>query len=478
MSMDWIESLHGTLDKRATTQEVAAIIRDAVSGGKVQVDLHTRRLVSQAAGNYAAQSFPSFMSDDFERPVPADRQLAFVSRMFPPGPAGWDVSAEDADGLLRFTAVLGSRYSWTPDAPKDHLSAAERRQRFPGLSHRQYRKQVRSLEHLADKARRMGAHGRQRRLIQIGRSGFASIITLEQFRADPNAAMFIAYYTARRNRRRKFTLDSRENPIDYLARALLNRCAEFPASTDWVMLALCCPSPEVLQHLDDEQRGQLAGTWFRTMREVAELLRHEWDTWAGAVDRKYMIVRRGMNSSGWNELAGAYNAARTGWLNCSVAVNPMLTETVLPGKVMRLMAADLASWHRGTGGDVDPNTFAWALLPLPWDVISGRVRCPRAMVEAACAQAGLDPQASGWTGFRATGAVADITPTPELVHGVEVSDPLWAQMLRRGGVFSGPSKKHSPEAADLRWGAERAGVITGPLPTLDQMAPLDSEDPV
>jgi hypothetical protein len=44
---------------------------------------------------------------------------------------------------------------------------------------------------------------------------------------------------------------------------------------------------------------------------------------------------------------------------------------------MMLIAADLAAWHRSTGGGLHPDVGVWARLPLPWDVLAGRERCTR-----------------------------------------------------------------------------------------------------
>jgi hypothetical protein len=74
---------------------------------------------------------------------------------------------------------------------------------------------------------------------------------------------------------------------------------------------------------------------------------------------------------------------------------------------------------------------------LPWEVLDGTVACSRADVEAACRKHRVEPDRSGWTAPRAHRGIASFRPTPELVHGVAVSDPLWAMMLRRAGAFSG-----------------------------------------
>ncbi|GGO01524.1 hypothetical protein GCM10010116_02870 [Microbispora rosea subsp. aerata] len=126
------------------------------------------------------------------------------------------------------------------------------------------------------------------------------------------------------------------------------------------------------------------------------------------------------------------------------------------------MAADLAAWHRSTGGDVDPDTKVWAALPPPWQVLDGTASCTRADVEAACRTAGLDPEKSGWTAPAPARRVAAFRRTPELVHGIAVADPVWASLLRRAGAFSGGPLK--PDlAADALHGL-RAGVVTGDLP--------------
>jgi hypothetical protein len=158
-----------------------------------------------------------------------------------------------------------------------------------------------------------------------------------------------------------------------------------------------------------------------------------------AVDLNTMVVREGVDSSTWNTVASAYNAARAGWINCMASAGALeLLTAACPGKAMRLIAADLAAMHRRTGGGPDPQTRVWARLPLPWQVLFDNVECTAGYVEHVCRQEGVDPYATGWLSPRQHGGkVAEVKPTPELVHGIEVADPLWAGLLRRAGYFSG-----------------------------------------
>ena len=110
-----------------------------------------------------------------------------------------------------------------------------------------------------------------------------------------------------------------------------------------------------------------------------------------------MIVRRGNDSTTWNNTTSAWNKARDHFIALVYALGmDDLLDGMCLGKVMRLMAADVASWHRRAGGGLDPATLVWAELPRPWEVLSGRARCSRAEVESVCHKHGIDPVTSGW----------------------------------------------------------------------------------
>ena len=451
--MTWIENLHQTLDRRATPEQVARIIRD--SGirwpAAVQVELHR---VAAARPSW----YVSSMSEDFERADDCAAQLAAVGRMF--GVDVSDVRPDDLPGIRALITELGKRLGgWMPghDWKADRLNKAGRRSSCTvvarGLaSKRQYNRHVRVLRHLWDKAVRMGGMQRQRELVLTGRSGFASRITLDRFRADPAMACFVAYFTARKNVRRAFTLAGRENPVDQLAQGLLDAVLA-GRGADWEMLAWVYPRPVVLARLTPRQLGVLLGDWHAVMAATAAELERAWPG-DESVNRMTMIVRRGMDSSTWNTMAQAYNAARAAWLGCVAASGALaLLEPACPGKVMRLMAADLAWWHQSSGGDVEPNTVAWARLPLPWQVLQGTRRCTAADVRAACAQGRRGPR-----GQRLDGPAAGRHPgassrrPQDLVHGIAVADPAWAAVLRSGLARSAAEKIKAGYAADLAAG--------------------------
>ncbi len=143
-------------------------------------------------------------------------------------------------------------------------------------------------------------------------------------------------------------------------------------------------------------------------------------------------------------MAGAWNRARDHWVALAYALGmDAILEELCPGKVLRLMAADVVAWHYRAGGKLDPNTEVWRELPLPWEVLTGKARCSRQQVEEICQLHELDPEQSGWTTPRPRTAIAPFRATPELVHGITVGNPSLATFLRKAGFFSGKHLKPS-----------------------------------
>lgn len=454
---DTLATLHASLDGRERPEEIA----DLILNGFDDLTDRERTLLERAArSSWRRQRWYSSMSTDYARPTGADRQLATLAHLFGRNEADLASAAYDPGELRAVGANAGESIHWTAGQTNfkaDRLSRAQRAEHGIDLPKRQYNRRFRFLIRLAAKVERLDTELRKRELLLVGRSGLAADITADRFAADPVAARFVAYFVARKNLRRQFSLSGKDNPYDEIADALYQRCAATDGA-DWWMISRVYPTPAVVRRLTPEQRGELLGRWSALMGGAADVLHHCWNP---EVDRKTMIVRRGMDSSTWNTIAQAYNTARAGWMNALAANGALdLLDVACPGKVMRLMAADLAAWHRSSGSDVDPDTGVWATLPLPWEVLSGDATCTRETVAEACRAYGVDPEKRGWVAPRAVGKVVEFTATPELVHGVSVADPTWASLLRRAGVFSGKTSRPGFEGLAIP-----ADVVTSALPS-------------
>jgi hypothetical protein len=433
-----LAQLHQSLDQRRRPEDVASLCGVVLAN---QLDKRERLVLGRAARH--SDSGPlswSLMSSDWERPVGCAAQVATVAALFGEGDTP---DPDDLDAVRAWAVRLGERVGWAAGDAKLPDRQAAAALGWSG-SRRNYVRRWKALGHLTDKAGRLERSAQRRHLAVLGRSGMASQVGLDEFRRDPDAACFMAYFTARANVRRAFSLDGKANPMDEVAGMLFDRLGP---ESNWSMVASVLPTSTVLDRLSERQSGELVGRWHRAMREAADVL-GELDR-SNPVDRHGMVVRRGNDSATWNLAAQSYNKARDGWMNAlhSAGISVAL-ESYCPPKAMRLMAADLIAWYRLSGRDpVAPDVKVAALLPPAWDVFSGAATCSRADVVAACKRVGLDPVKSGWAGRRARRGRAVFEPTPELVHGIAVRDPLMADMLRRGGAWSG--KRIKPELAEV-----------------------------
>lgn len=321
--------------------------------------------------------------------------------------------------------------------PRERMSAAARRERLPGVSVRAYRRAVRAVLHLQQRAGVLAAERDREASIAFGKTRFAHLVTEEDFVACPATAAFTAYYVSRLNLRTLFTSGRQARPMDDLAEQLLAAALASPTCRPWV-LASVLTRWSVLDRLDDEQCGHLMGLYYEQLAASARSLRLAYDVRRNPTD---MIVRAGDDSSTWNSASRAFNQARTGWLNLTRGLGyDDVVEASCPGKVPALVAADVAVWHRLEGRDQHADVQVWADLPVPWDVVLGDDACDADRVRQACWRHGVDPEATGWTQPYRQEYTERPAPARDLVHGVTVSSPLLAHVLRSIGVFSGQAR--------------------------------------
>ncbi len=332
------------------------------------------------------------------------------------------------------------------------LNRRDRRNWEVKVSRRQYNRIYRLTRHLL---RETADLERQLILYQLGRvakTNYATTLTWEEFSKDAPSAAFVAYMAANLGRRSLFIAAPQARAFDEVAEAIYGKLAKRP-ETNWFAVAHVFPRNEVLDRVEPEKRALLLGRALETMRLSGQILR---DAVTPDVDVNQMIVSREADSSSWNAAAGSWNKGRDYWLALMDSLGRHdAIDRFCPGKVMRLMAADVVRWH----GKLHPDTHVWALLPKPWEVLFDGVDCNRAQVVAACRRENIDPWASGWAGPRPRTAVEEWRPTPESVHGVTVADPVLGVWLRKMGIFSGQSLRPEQITAFTEKFGEHASFV-------------------
>lgn len=446
--MPTIEQLYETLNLRKRPEDVADMIMDLAGASFTRAE---RSVLEKAAGGSLKRSWMAYTSmlQTFAKPIGAGKQINRAFELFQLVPGGGPSYDDPADiaGFINLISPLLRKTPGDNNFKTHRLNKTERKQKGLDISKREYNKKWRLLKRIEEKLKKLIRVKQITEFQMIGKHGLAHAISFNDFSADLASACFIAYYNARCNLRSTFTNKSQERPFDEICEMLFEKCkgktasflavirSPMPAKANWWAIAHIYSTQEVLSHLSDEQRGVILGKWTTALQRIALLLSETW--LANDIQRKTMIVKRGNDSSTWNSTASAWNKARDNWMNLiySLGMDYLLDELCF-GKVLRLMAADVVAWHAASGGRLDPNTEVWNKLPLPWEVFQGKEFCNREIISHHCKEAGIDPEKSGWIAPRIHG-IATFQPTPELVHGITISNPFLAAVLKRHKYFSG-----------------------------------------
>lgn len=434
--MTTIEQLYKTLDERRRPEDVAEMIVELM---KNDLNRHELSVLEKAAQGSLKRSLYGYTSmlETFGTAVGAEKQIKKAIEIFKISQSETSNYhyIENIETFLMETSPLIQKSIGKNDFRNDRLNKTQRKEAGLVLSKRNYNKKWRLLKRIEKRLYKCIQESKKIEFQKIAKHGLAHTISPEDFKADLNTACFIAYFNARSNVRSTFTNQSQERPFDEICEMLFNRCKENADKTNWQAISYIYTNEEALHYLTDEQKGRLLGKWSKILQEIAEFLGELWTD--NEINRKTMAVKKGNDSTTWNNTAGAWNKARDNWMNLIYALGmEYILDDICFGKVMRLMAADVIAWHLSSGGKLDPNTEVWNILPLPWEVFQEKQFCNKKMIVQACRKAGIDPEKSGWIAPK-TQQVSQFKPTPELVHGVTVSNPFLASVLRKNKYFSG-----------------------------------------
>jgi len=445
--MHTMKALFESLQHRLRPEDVAELVLAELD----DLTNHERQLLKNVAqcslkrGVFAMTS----MAADFQKPVAPIRQVNKAQELFKDAYKLSEVDCANPKivlGLIRRISLEIYKQVGKNDFKDNRLNKLARKQRKLDISRRRYNKLFRFLARFEQKVDKYIIEQDKFQATCISKSGLANQIDNDDFCKSRDAACFVAYFTARRNRRSVFTNESQDRAFDDVSKMLYDRFTKKPRRAGWRIIARVMPDFEVISKLTDKDKMELLITWLDVLSKIASMLATIWIQ--SKFDRATMIVSKGDDSTTWNALAGAWNTARQSWMSLMFTLDMRdELDKICFGKVMRLMAADVVAWHRSSGGNVEPDTLVWADLPAPWDVFSGKAICTRSKVEDACNKYNVDPIKKNWTyPIQKREAVA-FKPTPELVHGVMVSHPALAKIIRKAGWFSG--KKSRPIAENV-----------------------------
>lgn len=455
--MKAIEDLHKTLKQRKRPEDVAQMIFELL---EESLSSKEKNILKKATKGSLKKTFWGYtsMMEEFATAIGAEKQIKKTIEIFRlHNKETVDYNSEDdIKKFVEEVSPLINKVVGTNNFLSDRLNKEQRKEKGLDISKRNYNKKWRLLKRLENKLLKYRREIKKNEFQKIGKHGLGHTIEFEEFKKDLNSACFIAYYNSRCNLRSVFTNTSQERAFDEISQMLLNRCKgistnvvlgvfktenklELTNETNWWAISHIYTSQDVLGNLSDKHKGELLGKWTGILQEIVELLAEIWSE--NDINRQTMIVKGGNDSTTWNNTAGAWNKARDNWMNLIYALGmDYVLDEICFGKVLRLMASDVVAWHHSSGGKLDPNTDIWNKIPLPWEVFKGKENCNKELIVKYCNKAGVNPEKSGWISPRVHG-VSEFKPTPELVHGVIVSNPYLATVLKKHKYFSGKNVK-------------------------------------
>lgn len=426
-----LRKLYDAVQTRPRPEDVAEIILDvlgpAIQGQDKQVLLNAAKTsLRNSLWGYSS------MASDFARPgTKVENQVNVASVLFKVSTLS-AFDCLDPDKVKAFIesiqGQIGKVYGHN-SFKNDRLTKAQRHSIGLYKNAHWYNKRFRLLAKMEAKIKDQSWNRRKYLFTRVGKSGLAVDIPFEDFAADVNTACFVAYMSARMSVRSVFTFGQQDPAYDKVAEMLLQRAIN-AGTVRYDVVAYLMPDDKIISKLTQDQKGMMLGKWWKLLEDMAHMLSdlHR----ASKFNPATMIVNRGDDSSTWNQVAGGWNKAREQWVSLiyAMGLDDLLNE-VCPGKVMRLMAADVARGH----GTLHPDTKVFAALPLPWDVVLGKARCNVRQIASTCDRNQV-PQGT-WTLPRGDRKAVEFKPTPELVHGVQISSPYLAEILKSMGAFSG-----------------------------------------
>ncbi len=438
--MEKLKKLYETLKLRKRPEDIAQMVKEVLEADLSYSEL---KIIDKAAKNSLKRNFFNYtsMAQEFSKVVGAEKRIKKIIEIFELEEIE-NINPNHIPDIKNFIATVSPliyKKVGGNNFLSDRLNKDQRKEIGLDISKRRYNKKWRLLKKLENKLIKYQRELRKKEFQLISKHGIVHNLEYDEFKKDKNTACFIAYYNARCNLRSVFTNGSQTRAFDEISEMLFNRCKtenlNSKNKTNWLAISYLYTGQNVLSNLTDKQKGELLGKWTSILQEISILLDEVWKK--SNINRKTMIVKRGNDSTTWNNTAGAWNKARDQWMNLiySLGLESILNDICF-GKVMRLMAGDVAFWHFKSGGNLDPNTEVWNKLPLPWEVFNKVAFCNKDLVIKYCNDAGINAEKSGWIAPRIHG-IERYPPTPELVHGVQISNPFLASILKKHKCFSG-----------------------------------------
>ncbi|MEH6460250.1 hypothetical protein, partial [Chitinimonas sp. JJ19] len=217
--MSTLDPLFQSLQRRLRPEDVIEMILEVLADELTEPE---RTLLEKAAANSFKRGLHQFsaMLQDFQRPVPPARQANKAAELFHAVPRLSTEACSDPEqlaGLIEQLSKTLIKQVGDSDFKANRLNGEQRQQAGLELSKRRYNKLFRFLQRFERKLETYRLEQRKYAATRVAKAGLATLIRWEDFSDSPNAACFVAYYTAAKNRRSTYTNQSQAPAFDAIA---------------------------------------------------------------------------------------------------------------------------------------------------------------------------------------------------------------------------------------------------------------------
>lgn len=255
----------------------------------------------------------------------------------------------------------------------------------------------------------------------------ACVATFSVDTLDTNTMIFCLLARAKMACRKAFTLTPQiQGTLDKYMTTLYKEVLIPSKTTQWILVASLLPIQEVLERCDLQDKSNMLMQWVRVVLAIRQPLQFLWGSGVDAAAQRQMLVPRGVDTTAWNALSGAWNNARRHMASLSTSLGIEMPVPIF--KCMKVTAGDQMSWASGTDKGVDKDVVVFGILAAaghtPWCAIDDTkmtFASLTAEIEQACVTAGV-PAEKWRMGGVAKMRMRQVAGDSDMINGCVVAD--------------------------------------------------------
>lgn len=229
---------------------------------------------------------------------------------------------------------------------------------------------------------------------------------------DGDTAIFCTLVVAKMSSRKAFTLAPQiQGTLDKFMMTWYRQLLCKSPTTQWSLVASLLPVKEVLDQCNPTDLRSILEQWMHVVMALHKPLTQMWFSRVRDAALRNMLVPRGVDTTAWNTMSGAWNNARRFIASLCNALEIPIPWAIT--KCLKVTAGDQMSWGSSSGKGVDPDCLVFAELAkmgrAPWSALDEHLSVDTIMADigAICADPAI---ADAYTARGVTNPVAKWRP--------------------------------------------------------------------